>query len=274
VNSFRGDDYLLGTDASEEARLGFQHQVWASRTTALWDDAGFGLGQAVLDLGCGPGFASVDLARLVGPRGRVLAIDGAPRYLTALERMRDALGLPQIETRHADLNTLELEPESLDGAFARWVLCFLSDPGHAVAAVARALKPGGAFVVLDYYRYGLMALSPRSRALERVAAAVEESWRRAGGSLDVGGDVRKLFERHGLDCAPPTGGPRAARPGTALWQWPRSFFRTYLPKLVEMGLVTTADAEEFERDFAERERDPGAFFLTPPVWGFVGRKRG
>ncbi|MCC6408880.1 MAG: methyltransferase domain-containing protein [Planctomycetes bacterium] len=268
-----GDDYLLGTDVAEEARLGFQHRVWASKTTELWDDAGFGLGDTVLDLGCGPGFASLDLAYLVGPRGRVLAIDGSQRYLASLARMRDALGLAQIETRHAELHALELEPASLDGAFARWVLCFLAEPERVVANVARALRPGASFVVLDYYRYGLMALSPRSRAMERVATAVEESWRRAGGSLDVGGDVRAMFERHGLECAPPRGGPRAARPGSALWQWPRLFFRTYLPKLVEMGLIARADADEFERDFDAREREPGAFFLTPPVWGFVGRKR-
>lgn len=270
---FRGDDYLLGTDATEEARLGFQHQVWAARTCELWDEAGFGLGQSLLDLGAGPGFASRDLAYLVGPRGRVLAVDGSERYLASLSRMRDALGLTQIETRHADLHELELAPASLDGAFARWVLCFLADPERVIANVARALKPGGRFVVLDYYRYGEMALAPHSAAMDRVARAVEESWRRAGGSLDIGGRVAELCGRHGIDCAPPRGGPRAARPGTALWQWPRLFFKGYLPKLVELGLITRADAEEFERDFEERERDPHAFFLTPPVWGFVGTKR-
>lgn len=269
----RGDDYLLGTDATEEARLGFQHRVWASKTFELWDEAGFGLGQTLLDLGCGPGFASLDLAYLVGPRGRVLAVDGSQRYLASLGRMRDALGLAQIEPRHADLHALELAPASLDGAFARWVLCFLSDPERVVAAVARALKPGASFVVLDYYRYGQMALSPHSPAMDRVARAVEESWRRAGGSLDVGGRVRDMFGRHGLECEPPRGGPRTAKPGSALWQWPRLFFKGYLPKLVELGLITREDAAEFERDFDARERDPHAFFLTPPVWGFVGRKR-
>ncbi|MCE9594257.1 MAG: methyltransferase domain-containing protein [Planctomycetes bacterium] len=269
----RGDDYLLGTDSTEESRLGFQHRVWGSKTFELWDEAGFGLGDHILDLGCGPGFASLDLAYLVGPRGRVLSVDASPRYLESLRRKRDALELPQIETLESDVHALDLEPASLDGAFARWVLCFVADPDRVVANVARALRPGAPFVVLDYYRYTSMALSPRSAVMERVALAVEESWRRAGGSLDIGGEVRGLFARHGLDCEPPRGGARVAKPGSALWQWPRSFFRTYLPKLVEMELITAADAAEFERDFDARERDPNAFFLTPPVWGFVGRKR-
>jgi SAM-dependent methyltransferase len=272
TTTFKGDHYLLGTDLDEVARLGFQHRVWASKTCELWDRAGFGLGQSLLDLGSGPGFASIDLAYLVGPQGSVLAVDGSPRYLESLERTRAALGLEQIETRLVELHDFELEPASLDGAFARWVLCFLAHPERVVAQVARALKPGGVFVVLDYYRYSTMALTPRSRALEEVALAVEESWRIAGGSLDIGGNLPGLAARHGLSCEEPSGGMRVARPGTALWQWPRVFFKLYLPKLVEMQLVSSELALEFERDWDARERDAQAFFLTPPVWGFLLKK--
>ena len=68
-------DYVLGTHDDEIVRLGLQHRVWRARTHDAWRRAGFTIGQTLLDVGCGPGYASLDLAELVGPTGRVVAID-------------------------------------------------------------------------------------------------------------------------------------------------------------------------------------------------------
>jgi SAM-dependent methyltransferase len=56
-----GTDYVLGTHDEEIARLGLQHQAWRSRALAAWQKGEFGPGQTVLDVGCGPGFASLDI---------------------------------------------------------------------------------------------------------------------------------------------------------------------------------------------------------------------
>ena len=63
-------DYVLGTHDEEIARLGLQHRVWRPRVLDAWRRAGFTLGQTILDVGCGPGHATLDLAEIVGPRGR------------------------------------------------------------------------------------------------------------------------------------------------------------------------------------------------------------
>ena len=78
-------DYVLGTHDEEIARLGLQHAVWRPRASDAWRRAGFTSGQTLIDLGCGPGFATLDLAEIVGPHGRVLAIDRSRRFLDALE---------------------------------------------------------------------------------------------------------------------------------------------------------------------------------------------
>ena len=80
------DPYLLGTDADERRRLETQHRLWAEWAHDLWDRAGFGPGDRLLDLGCGPGFASVELAERVGAGGRVLAVDESARFIGALAR--------------------------------------------------------------------------------------------------------------------------------------------------------------------------------------------
>src|SRR5262245_18058264 len=68
-------EYVLGTNRDELVRLGLQHQLWARYAADAWERAGFGPGKKLLDVGCGPGYASLDLAALVGTRGHVHAID-------------------------------------------------------------------------------------------------------------------------------------------------------------------------------------------------------
>jgi len=78
-------DYVLGTGDEEIARLGVQHRVWRARAIDAWRRAGIAAGQTVVDVGCGPGYASLDLAELVGSSGRVIAIDRSQRFLAALD---------------------------------------------------------------------------------------------------------------------------------------------------------------------------------------------
>lgn len=70
VRRMKSEDYVLGTDAQELARLSFQHEAWVAHAYALWQRAGLRTGMTVLDLGAGPGFTSLDLAQVVGPRAR------------------------------------------------------------------------------------------------------------------------------------------------------------------------------------------------------------
>src|SRR2546428_12890176 len=81
-------DYVLGTHDDEVARLGLQHRVWRPRALDAWRRAGFTAGQTLLDLGCGPGHATIDLAEIAGPTGRVIAIDRSKRFLDTLETTR------------------------------------------------------------------------------------------------------------------------------------------------------------------------------------------
>lgn len=273
--STTGDEreYVLGTDDAELVRLGFQHQVWAEPTTAAWERAGFRPGDRLLDLGCGPGYATFDLARLVGPRGSVLGVDVSTRFLGHLERERAHRTLANVETRHAELEALDLPTASFDGAFARWVLCFVRDPAAVMANVARALRPGAPFVVLDYTRYSALTISPRSEAIERVIEAVNRSFIKAGGDPDVGRRLPTDMHRAGLEVRSIRPLVRVARPGSALWEWPATFFANYLPFLVAAGEIGEEDRTAFERDWAERSRSPGAFLLTPPMIELIGVRR-
>lgn len=265
-------EYVLGTHDEELARLGLQHNVWRAQACAIWERAGFAPGQTLLDVGCGPGFTTLDLATLVGSTGKVLAADLSPRYIEHVKSLCAANGIRHVEPRVCDLHEMELPPDSLDGAYTRWVLCFVADPERIIARVAKALKPGAAFAIQDYYNYRAIALSPRGPALERVIHAVAESWNRRGGDCDIGRRLPGMLRRSGLRVREVTPVLRAARPGSSLWQWPEVFFRIYIPALIEMGLLTPEDQRNYHAEWAERSADPDAYFTTPPLVDIIAVK--
>ncbi|HTO54625.1 MAG TPA: class I SAM-dependent methyltransferase [Myxococcota bacterium] len=100
-------------------------------------------GERVLDVGCGTGQTSVQLAAKVGPTGSVLGVDiSTPMLEWARKRARDA-GLANVQFENADAQTHALPASHFDLCFSRFGVMFFIDPLAAFKNLARALKPGG-----------------------------------------------------------------------------------------------------------------------------------
>ena len=109
-------------------------------------------GMTVLEPGPGMGFFTLELARLVGPGGRVVAVDIQPKMLSALARRARRAGLgDRIETRLADGATLGIEDLAgrVDFALAFAMVHELPDEATFFAQVARALRPGGTLLLSE-----------------------------------------------------------------------------------------------------------------------------
>jgi SAM-dependent methyltransferase len=272
-DSREDNEYVLGTDAAELERLGFQHRLWAAPTVALWERAGFGRGSRLLDIGSGPGYATMELAQLAGAGGAVTAVDISRRFLSHLQSLHPPPGAAPIRTLVGAADNMEVEDSSIDGAWARWVLCFTPDPAAVVREAARVLRPGGSLAILDYCRYTTFTVAPPSTAIDRVIAAADESFRRSGGSGDVGLSLPRILTDSGFDVAHIEPVVRLARSGSPLWKWPETFFRGYLATLLELELLHRSEADAFLTDWDARSRDPHAFFLTPSMLGIVATRR-
>jgi ubiquinone/menaquinone biosynthesis C-methylase UbiE len=273
-------DYVLTTTEAELVRLGIQHRLWSEFAFGAWERAGFGLGQTIIDVGCGPGYASFDLAQLVGAQGRVLAIDESARFIEHLQKAAAALGLDNIiDARVGDVRKLGLDGANADGAYARWVLCFVDRPEDVVAGVAWALKRGGRFVVQDYYHYEAVQLGPPAKILDTVIAAVKEAWLARAGDPQIGLRLPAMMVKSGLRVRwirPMVriahGGSEAGFDGSPLWNWPKTFFTNFLPVLEGQGLLTAAQTREFLELLVEYSRREDAFFASPPMVEIVGEK--
>lgn len=111
--------------------------------------AGLKRGSRVLDLGCGMGLLSLDAARIIGPEGRVLAVDSSPGALQKLSRRAERAGLNNILPLQGDISRLPVEDGAVDAVVARSVLSYVARRGEVLREARRVLRPGGALSVFE-----------------------------------------------------------------------------------------------------------------------------
>ena len=180
-------DYFIGVNEVEVDRLRTQHEAWRPETELLWKDAGLASCRSILDLGCGPGFTSLDLARIVGSSGEICAVDKADSYLELLADRARAGGVTNVRTKKADLAQRHSLTGSFDGAFCRWFLAFLTDNMDvAIENIRQSLRPGGVFVAMEYLTLRSVTCAPPSAAFDANSRAWIEFYSRHGGDTTVG----------------------------------------------------------------------------------------
>lgn len=99
-------------------------------------------GEQVVDVGCGCGDTSLELARRVGPEGGVLGLDISAPMLEVARSRAEAAGLRNLTFHEADAQTAAL-PGDRDAVFSRFGMMFFADPEAAFANLRRSLRPGG-----------------------------------------------------------------------------------------------------------------------------------
>jgi ubiquinone/menaquinone biosynthesis C-methylase UbiE len=266
-------DYVLGTHDAEILRLALQHNVWRARAFDAWITGGFTAGQTLLDVGCGPGYATLDLAGIVGRSGRVVAVDRSARFLDCLKSRAGAQSFSNVEPFQADLDTDELPTVTADGAWVRWVFAFVKEPKLLVRKIAQRLRPGGTLVIHEYFDYKTWRLAPRSETFEWFVTKVVESWRADGGEPDVGLDLPIWLQDEGFEVVRREAMVEVIERGSFRWQWPATFLEVGLERLVDLGLVTLDEASKVRNEFHTRERDERTFMIPPSVLEIVARRQ-
>ncbi len=167
-------------------------------------------GMAVLDVGCGPGTLTAEIARRVAP-GHVVGMDVNPAMIAAAEDASAPGEIPGLVFYTGDVLESGWEAE-FDLVNAARVLQWISDPGAALDAMARAARPGGLIVVMDY-DHTRAAWSRPPAAWTRFHRAFLD-WRAAGG-LDnaIIERVPAMCEAAGLVDIRVTPLPRTVRAG-------------------------------------------------------------
>jgi SAM-dependent methyltransferase len=265
-------DYVLGTHDDEIVRLGVQHRVWRPVVLDCWQRAGLTVGSKVVDVGAGPGYATLDLAEIVGASGKVLAFERSTKFVTAARAAIRARGFSNIEMHEIDLMTDELPKLAFDFSWCRWVTTFVSSPDALVRKISSLLRKGGVAIFHEYGAYDTWRFVPPRPAHEAFRNKIIEAWKDSGGEPDIGLALPKLLSANGLEVSSVRPHIFPIRPNDFMWQWPATFVDSSLDRFVELGSIDQAFADAVRKEFKEASGDPASLMLTPLVLEVMARK--
>lgn len=264
--------YILGADAEELFRLGIQHQVWAEEAQHGWHLANFRAGQTLLDLGCGPGYCTKELAFIVGNKGKVIGIDKSAAYINFLNEVTAKYKL-NIDGIHSDFDSMILEPSSLDGMYCRWALAWIPNPEEVLKKVVAALKPQGKIVLHEYYDWSTLQTEPKKEALAKCIAKALKSFKDTENEIDIGRHLPAMLERIGMQVIGFRPMMKIATAKNGVWQWPKTFFQSYFPRLAAQDYLTTTEVKEALDDLEDLEKIAGATICTCLMVEIIAEKR-
>ncbi|WP_328666945.1 class I SAM-dependent methyltransferase [Streptomyces sp. NBC_00322] len=141
-------------------------------------------GMDVLDVGCGPGTITADLAELVAP-GRVTAVDAAEDVLVQARETAAGRGVDNVRFEVADVHALDYPDDSFDVVHAHQVLQHVGDPVQALREMRRVCRPGGIVAARDS-DYGAFTWFPELPALDDWQRLYRRVARANGGEPDAG----------------------------------------------------------------------------------------
>lgn len=221
-------------------------------------------GASVLDVGCGPGTITVDIAARVAP-GRVRGIEPVPE---PLEHARaHAAGVTGVEFALGDVYALDEPDATYDVVHAHQVLQHVADPVAALREMARVTRPGGVIGVRDS-DYAAFAWYPRLPGLDRWLALYQAAARANGGEPDAGRHLLAWAHAAGLDDVLATSSTWCfATPETRAWwggMWADRVTGSALAdQLVREGLATRTELDDIATAWLAWAADPDGWISIP-----------
>ncbi len=129
-------------------RLKFQAGTARDLEQHILRRSGLKPGMQVLDLACGPGIISCELARMV-EGGTVLGVDLSPALLEEAKQAAASENVTNVRFQQGDVYDLDLAANSFDFVYARFLFQHLEQVEKAMQSVLRVLKPGGVLAIMD-----------------------------------------------------------------------------------------------------------------------------
>jgi ubiquinone/menaquinone biosynthesis C-methylase UbiE len=259
--------YIIRGGEEGRSRLQVLSRVMRPTTLSLLHQAGIRPGMHCLEIGCGSGDVAFDLARTVGPKGKVVATDIDEIKLKLARQEAEQHRVINLEFRLADI--LEEELEQFDLVHARFVLTHLANPQMALEKVHQAIRPGGVLIVEDVDFRGHFCY-PESAAFSRYVELYTEAAQRRGADPHIGPRLPELLMKAGFQVVQMKLVQLAAMSDESKLMAPLTMENIADSVLAE-SLASPAEVDRLVQELYAFARDPNTIISGPRViqtWGY------
>lgn len=223
-------------------------------------------GLSVLDVGCGPGTITADLAEIVAP-GRVLALEPTEAGLDLARAETRRRGASNVDFAVGDVLALDLEDDRFDVVHAHQVLQHVPDPVGALREMARVCRPGGVVAVRDA-DYAAFAWYPLLPGLNDWLSLYHQVARANGGEPDAGRRLLAWAREAGLSDIRTSASIwcYAAEPDRRWWgeSWAARVLESDLARAaLAKGLATPADLQSLSQAWLDWSCSDDGWFTVP-----------
>jgi len=242
----------------------------ATSTSSLLADVGISMGSICLDVGCGGGDVTFELARAVGPTGRAVGVDLDEIKLGIARQEAAQHGFSNITFEARDVTGWE-PGEQFDVIYARFLLTHLRDPAALVAALRQKLRPGGVIIVEDIDYRGHFA-EPHCGALTRAVEFYTKLVQARGSDPHIGPRLPRLLRESGLeDVQMKLFHPAAFR--GAIKRLICVTLESIADAVLADGLATEQELQETIEELYSFAHDPHTVLGGPRIFQAWGRSR-
>jgi SAM-dependent methyltransferase len=223
-------------------------------------------GMSVLDIGCGPGTITVDLAERIAP-GSVTAVEPTDAALGLARAEAQARDISNVSFVISDVHALDLPDDAFDVVHAHQVLQHVADPVKALREMRRVCVPGGTVAARDADYAGFIWY-PRLSVLDRWLDLYRRAARANGGEPDAGRRLLSWARAAGFDDITATGSMWCyATAETREWwggMWADRVLESDLSRqLVQSGMASVAELEEISATWREWAVAPDGWLAIP-----------
>lgn len=190
--------YAIRGGRTGRERLRVLSNVLQAGTYSLLDKVGLRPGMVCLDVGCGGGDVTRELARRVGATGRVVGLDMDTAQLEIVRAEATTQNISNIDYRFADIVNPPNDLRNFDLVYTRFLLCHLAKPTEALSWMVQCLRPGGVLAVEDCDFTGHFCYPPLP-AFDQYVSLMGEAMRRRGGDPTIGLKLPQMLIEVGLN---------------------------------------------------------------------------
>lgn len=223
-------------------------------------------GSTVLDVGCGPGTITIDLAERVAP-GNVVGIDSSAAVVAQAAASASERGITNVRFTTGDAYAVDFADDTFDIVHAHQTLQHVQDPVAVLREMHRVAKPGGVVAARDA-DYGGMIWYPQLPGLAQWMDTYQAVHRSNRGEPDAGRRMRYWAVQAGLADITSTGSAWCFADDTDRAWWGTTWAgrvreSAFGKQAVERGFATDGDLDTMRAAWLEWIDAPGAWFAVP-----------